>query len=232
MKIIHGMRYLLGFLLGVCCIPLTLAAHQDLALVRQVVETYAKQQTASLPGQVTVTLGTIEPVQFTSCPKLQAFLPLGAKLWGNSTVGVRCTSGADWSLYVPVTVRVQGPVVVATRPLANGKLIAAEDLAVQTGELTQLPSGVLNDVNDATGKTLTVGLNAGHALRQDMLRAPFVIRQGQAVRLVAQGQGFKVSSEGRALANAAVGQMVQVKAQNGQTVSGVARADGAVEVQY
>ena len=232
MKRIRGTRYLLGFLFGFCGVPVTLAAPQDVALVRQAVETYAKQQTANLPGQVTVTLGTIEPVQFAACPKLQPFLPLGAKLWGNSTIGVRCALGADWSLYVPVTVRVQGPVVVATRPLTSGKLIAAEDLAVQTGELTQLPSGVLNDVNDATGKTLTVGLNAGHSLRQDMLRAPFVIRQGQAVKLVAQGQGFKVSSEGRALANAAVGQMVQAKAQNGQTVSGVARADGTVEVQY
>lgn len=232
MKMSFGARYWVGCLLALGCVPVASAAPQDLALIRQVAETYAKQQTAHLPGQVTVTLGTIEPVQFVACPKLMAFLPLGAKLWGNSTIGVRCTAGADWSLYVPVTVRVQGPVVVAARSLPNGKLLAVEDLAVQTAELTQLPSGVVNDVNEAAGKTLAVGIAAGHALRQDMLRAPLVIRQGQAVKLVAQGQGFKVSSEGRALANAAVGQLVQVKAQNGQTVSGVARADGAVEVQY
>ena len=232
MKMTFSAPYLLGCLLALCCIPMAQAVPQDLSLIRQAAETYAKQQTAHLPGQVTVTIGTIEPVQFTACSKLQAFLPLGAKLWGNSTVGVRCAAGVEWSLYVPVTVRVQGPVVVAARSLASGKLIAAEDLAVQTGELTQLPAGVLNDTNEAAGKTLAVGVNAGHALRQDMLRAPLVIRQGQAVKLVAQGQGFKVSSEGRALSNAAVGQMVQVKSQNGQTVSGVARADGAVDVQF
>ncbi|MBI5752618.1 MAG: flagellar basal body P-ring formation protein FlgA [Hydrogenophilales bacterium] len=229
---ILGSRFTLGCLLGLFCLPPVLAAQQDIALIRQTAETYAKQQTAHLPGQVTVTLGAIEPVQFASCAKLQAFLPLGAKLWGNSTVGVRCAAGAEWSLYVPVTVRVQGPVVVAARSLASGKLLAAEDLALQTAELTQLPSGVVSDANDAAGKTLSVGVSAGHALRQDMLRAPLVIRQGQAVKLIAQGQGFKVSSEGRALANAAAGQTVQVKAQNGQTVSGVARADGSVEVQY
>ncbi len=229
---IFGERFGLGCLLGLCCFPSVLAAQQNISLIRQAVEVYAKQQTAHLPGQVTVTLGTIEPVQFASCPKLQAFLPLGAKLWGNSTVGVRCAAGAEWSLYVPVTVRVQGPVVVAARPLASGKLLAIEDLALQTAELTQLPGGVVSDVNDAVGKTLSVGVSAGHAMRQDMLRAPLVIRQGQSVKLIAQGQGFKVSSEGRALANAAAGQTVQVKAQNGQTVSGIARADGSVEVQY
>lgn len=227
-----GMRFIAGCVLGLFYFPAALSAQQDLALIRQTAEAYAKQQTANLPGQVTLTVGAIEPVQFSACAKLQAFLPLGAKLWGNSTVGVRCAAGAEWSLYVPVTVRVQGPVVVAARALASGKLLAAEDLALQTVELTQLPGSVVSDANEALGKTLSVGLSAGHALRQDMLRAPLVIRQGQAVKLIAQGQGFKVSSEGKALSNAAVGQTVQVKAQNGQTVSGVARADGSVDVQY
>lgn len=229
---IFSVRFLLGCALGLFCLAPALAAQQDLSLIRQTAAAYAKQQTANLPGQVTITLGAIEPVQFAPCAKLQAFLPLGAKLWGNSTIGVRCAAGADWSLYVPVTVRVQGPVVVAARSLASGKLLAVEDLALQSVELTQLPGGVVSDANEAVGKTLSVGLSAGHALRQDMLRAPMVIRQGQVVKLIAQGQGFKVSSEGKALANATAGQVVQVKAQNGQTVSGVARADGSVEVQY
>lgn len=229
---IFNLRFTLGCLLGFLCLSTALAAQQDIALIRQAAEAYAKQQTAQLPGQVTITLGAIEAVQFPACAKLQAFLPLGAKLWGNSTVGVRCAAGAEWSLYVPVTVRVQGTVVVAARPLASGKLLAIEDVAQQNAELTQLSGSVVSDANEAVGKTLSVGVSAGHVLRQDMLRAPLVVRQGQAVKLVAQGQGFKVSSEGRALANAAAGQMVQVKAQNGQTVTGVARVDGSVEVQY
>lgn len=227
-----GARFLLGCLFGLAYLPPGLAAPQDINLIRQAAESYARQQTAHLPGQVTITVGAIEPVQFTACTKLQAFLPLSAKLWGNSTVGVRCASAAQWSLFVPVTVRVQGPVVVAARPLPSGKQLAAEDVVLQNAELTQLPSGILNDANEVLGKTLGVGVNAGQALRQDMLRAALVIRQGQVVKLIAQGEGFKVSSEGRALANAAAGQTVQVKAQNGQTVSGTARADGSVEVQY
>ena len=227
-----GARCGLGCLLGMFYLSVGRAAQQDVSLIRKTAETFAKQQTAHIPGQVAVTVGVVEPIQFPACAKLQAFLPLGAKLWGNGTVGVRCAAGAEWSLFVPVTVRVQGPVVIATRPLANGTLLAAGDITSQTAELTQLPAGVLNDINDALGKTLSVGVNVGHALRQDMLRATLVIRQGQAVRLIAQGQGFKVSSEGRALSNAAVGQMVQVKAQNGQVLSGTARADGSVEVQF
>ncbi len=209
-----------------------LGAAQDAAVIKQTAEAYALQQTAGLPGQVSVTVGNVETMQLAECAKLQAFLPPGGKLWGNSSVGVRCSSGAEWSVYVPVMVRVQAPVVVAARPLSGGKALALEDVSVQTAELTQLPMGLVSDPKEVVGKVLSTGINAGYPLRQDMLRGAMVIRQGQSVRLIAQGQGFKVSSEGKALSNAAVGQVVQVKAQNGQTVSGTVRADGMVEVMY
>ena len=230
------MRRRFSFLLMLGGISLTLAAaqaaQQNMAEIRQTADSYARQQTAHLTGQVSVTVGAIEPMQLAACAKLQAFMPLGAKLWGNSNIGVRCSQGADWTVYVPVTVRVQAPVLVATRPLPSGKQLVAEDLTLQMAELTQLPAGVIGNQQDALGKVLTSGVVAGNPLRQDMLRAPILVRQGQSVRLIAQGAGFKVSSEGKALNNAAIGQQVQVKAQNGQTVSGVVKPDGTVEVQY
>jgi len=208
------------------------AAQQGMAEIRQAADAYARQQTAHMTGQVSVTVGAIEAMQLAACAKLQAFMPLGAKLWGNSNIGVRCAQGADWTVYVPVTVRVQAPVVVAARPLPSGRQLVAEDLSLQMAELTQLPAGVISNQEDALGKVLSYGVVAGNPLRQDMLRAPILVRQGQSVRLVAQGAGFKVSSEGRALNNAAIGQQVQVKAQNGQTVSGIVKPDGTVEVRY
>jgi flagella basal body P-ring formation protein FlgA len=41
-----------------------------------------------------------------------------------------------------------------------------------------------------------------------------------------------VSSEGKALNNASDGQVVQVRAASGQTISGIARPGGMVEVSY
>lgn len=201
--------------------------------IRKNVEQFVFQRLAGQPGRVSVEVGAIDPqLQLGACQRLEAFLPAGGRLWGNSTVGVRCVAGASWSLYVPVTVKIQAPVVVAARPLANGKTLVVEDLGLQTQDLTQLPPGVLTDPALAVGQTLSVGLLPGYPVRQDMLRAPVVIRQGQAVRLVARGGGFSVSAEGRALGNAVAGQTVQVRTSNGQTVSGVARSDGSVEVGF
>jgi len=58
------------------------------------------------------------------------------------------------------------------------------------------------------------------------------IRQGQQVMLVAQGAGFKVSSEGTAMGNAATGQVVSVKTRSGQIIKGIAKGEGVVEVYF
>jgi len=53
-------------------------------------------------------------------------------------------------------------------------------------------------------------------LKQDMLRAPYAVTQGQKVQLQVEGPGFKVHSEGLALSNAAEGQSVQIRTASGK----------------
>jgi flagella basal body P-ring formation protein FlgA len=65
-----------------------------------------------------------------------------------------------------------------------------------------------------------------------MLRQPMVVRQGQNVRVVSGGAGFQVSGEGRAMANALAGQVVQVRLASGQVISGIAQNDGSIAVAH
>ena len=73
---------------------------------------------------------------------------------------------------------------------------------------------------------------AGSVLRQEMLKLAPVVQQGQSVLLTSNGSGFSITAEGKALNNANEGQVVQVKAESGTVVSGIARAGGKVEVAY
>lgn len=214
-------------------VPSVVGAQPAADPVRKAVQQFIQHQLAGQPGKVSIEVGAVEGVlPSPGCQRVEAFLPPGARLWGNVTVGARCAAGANWTLYVPVTVRIEAPVVVAARPLVAGRVLSADDVTLQSQDLTQLPPGVLTDVSRVVGQTLTVGLLPGYPLRQDMLRPPLVIRQGQPVKLIARGGGFSVSAEGRALGNAAAGQTVQVRAPAGQTVTGVARPDGTVEVAF
>lgn len=206
-------------------------AHQDPAPVRQVVEEFLRVQIKGLPGTATVEVGQIEAQNnLASCNVLEPSLPNGTRAWGRTTVLVRCRDGAGWSLYVPARVRVVGDYFVTSRPLAQGELVTANDLLPQRGDLTDLPPGTVTDATQALGRSLAIGIPSGRPLRSDMLRQPYAVQQGQNVKIVSSGKGFRVSAAGRALNNAADGQVAQARTSNGQTLSGIARAGGIIDM--
>jgi len=203
---------------------------QNHAEIRTAVETFMRAQTSALPGQVTIKVGEIDRrIVLPTCPEFEAFLPPGGKLFGNGTVGVRCTAGKKgWKLFVPVHVTVIANMLITGKPLQQGQVLHAEDLASQSGELVQ--TGILTDSGQAIGKILKYSIGAGQVLKQDMLRTPYAVMQGQAVQIRVEGAGFRMHSEGQALNNAAEGQIVRVRTPSDQVVSGTARAGGVVEV--
>ncbi|MCC7485353.1 MAG: flagellar basal body P-ring formation protein FlgA [Burkholderiales bacterium] len=207
------------------------AEPQAVAAVRKAVSDHLQRESAGLPGEVSFTVGALDPrLKLAACPVLETFAAPGAPPWGNTTVGVRCRAGTPWTVYVPVTVNVLAHYAVTARPLAQGQQLAPGDISMQRGDLARLPAGVVTDPQGAVGKQVMLGLAAGQPLRHDMLRAPLLIQQGQAVKVVSRGRGFQVSAEGRAITNARDGQVVQVRTQSGPVVSGVARPGPIVEV--
>lgn len=213
--------------------PVYPTERQKIPPILKIVDNFVRSETAGFPGRVSFSLGTVDPhLRLPACrASLEPFIPAGARLWGQAMVGVRCNEQAGWTMYVPVSVKVVANVVHAVKPLAHGQQVGAADIALQEADLAQLPGGILTDMNQALGKTLVSNVAAGQPLRQDILRAPLVIQQGQTVRLQMQGRGFSASAEGKALAAAADGQVVQVRITSGRTISGIARPDGIVEVR-
>ncbi len=206
------------------------AQQQSHAEIRAAAETFVHAQTHTLPGQVTIKVSEIDRrIALPACPALEAFLPPGGQLLGNSSVGVRCTGPKPWTMFVPVQVKVSASLLIASRPLQQGHVLQDEDIASQSGELTH--AGILTNPAQAVGKVLKFGVGAGQVLKQDMLRAPYAVTQGQTVQLHVEGEGFMIHSEGQALGNAAEGQSVQIRTSSGQVVSGVAKSGGMVEVR-
>ena len=221
---------LLGAVAGLSLAMPQVAAAQSQQLF-SALDSYLRTQTQGLPGKVSYTIGQLDTrTQLSACDAFEPFLPAGNKLWGKATVGVRCLGPSSWTVYVPVQVRVAGDYLIAARTLPAGYVLGADDIVTRSGDLGSLPANIITDEKQAIGKTVRNGFAAGQALRGDLLIAPLAVLQGQTVRTVARGPGFSVSSEGRALNNAAEGQLVQVRTPSGQTVSGVARANGVVEI--
>jgi len=208
-------------------------ATQDTAAVRSKVQEFLQTQTMGIQGEVSISVGQVERhLRLQACDQLEAFLPAGSRAWGRTTVGVKCNRPATWALFVQALVNVTGQYLAAAVPLKQGQEIGEQDLMFLTGDLTALPPGIITDKSLAIGQTLGSSITAGSLIRQDMLRKPMAIRQGQTVRIVSSGKGFSVSAEGQALANASEGQIVRAKTVSGTVVSGIARSGGEIVVSF
>ena len=229
---IHFLR--IPFLLLLVFFARLAGAYQDPLPVTRAVVDFLKIQTQGLPGQASFKVTPLDSRNnLAPCKTLAVELTAGARLWGRSSVLVRCQEEGGWKVYVPVQISVQGRYLLTARALTQGQLLAESDLAVVSGELTALPDGILTEVAQAVGRTAALSLPAGRPLRGDMLRQTPVVQQGQTVKVVSNGPGFQVTAgDGRALNNAAEGQVAQVRMPNGHVVSGLARAGGVVEVSY
>lgn len=206
------------------------AGRQDGAALKKLAENFLQTQSAGLPGKVTIKVGAVDPrLALAACPAPEAFQQPGARPWGKTTVGVRCTAPV-WSMFLQAQVSVVADYVTAAVPLAQGQPIEAGQLATMQGDIAAMPNGIITDVEQAIGRTPTVSLQAGTPLRLDSLKSKPVVQQNQAVRIISRGENFSVSGEGKAIGNAGEGQVVQVRTPRGAIISGTARTGGIVEV--
>lgn len=205
---------------------------QDHAAIYRGIENFLRNQAAGSPNKINTTVTPIDQrVALAPCPAMEYFLPAGARLWGQTAVGVRCPGDSPWNIFVTVHVTVTGSYVVLARAVPPGHTLTEADIALQSGDLTQLPQDTLSEPRLAVGKIVTGALAAGQPLIKGVLGTPVVVQQGQSVMLQSSGRGFRVTAEGKALNNARDGQVTQVRTASGQTVSGIARTSGIVEVR-
>jgi flagella basal body P-ring formation protein FlgA len=200
--------------------------------LRLFVESQAAQGVGS-GARIEVTLGELNPrLQLAPCARVEPFLPTNARLWGRSSIGLRCTQGASWSVQMPVTVRVFGPALVASRPLAPNTPLSEADFTVDEVEWTREPQGVATDAAQIDQRVLTRAVATGQPVPLAALRAPQVIAAGDPVKLLGKGKGFAITAQAVALASAQDGQSVRVRTDSGRILTGTARAGRRVEVAF
>lgn len=223
----------IALLLAACWPALARAETVDTALAQRV-EALARVATEqAAPGlRVDVRVGQLDPrLRLAPCAQVQPYLPPGTRLWGAARIGLRCVDGATrWNVFLPVTVAVYGPALVAAGPLAAGVTLTAQDLKIAEVDLAARPGAVQARTEPLVGRTLARSLAAGEALRANDLKARQWFAAGDTVRIVAAGSGWRIHGEGQALNPGVEGQAVRVRTESGRTVSGMAVAERQVEV--
>jgi flagella basal body P-ring formation protein FlgA len=199
---------------------------QALALARQ-----AAAARAPAGARIEAEALPLDPrLHLAPCARVLPQLQAGAPAWGRTHVGLRCTEGARWNVSLPVQVRVHAPAWVARSALPAGTRLAQDLLARADVEWSAAALPPLAQVHELIGRVLVRPLAAGQAPRAADLQARQWFASGERVRLVAQGSGFSISTDGEALNAGIEGQPVRVRMDSGRIVVGRAVAQGRVEL--
>ncbi|MDB6000713.1 MAG: flagellar biosynthesis protein FlgA [Rhizobacter sp.] len=184
-------------------------------------------------SRVDVEFGTLDPrLRLAPCAKVEPYLPGGMRLAGKARIGLRCLKGATrWNVYMPITVKIFGPALVANAALPAGSVLGAADVHTAEIDLAEDNSAAVTVVGEIVGRILARPLGAGEGVRQNDLKVRQWFAAGETVNVVAVGSGFAVEAEGVAMTNGVEGQPARVRTESGRVVTGMPTAQRRVEFQ-
>ena len=183
--------------------------------------------------RVDVELGVLDPrLKLAPCSKVEPYLPNGMRLAGRSRIGLRCLQGTTrWNVYMPITVKIFGPALVAAQPLQGGAVLAEGDLRTAEIDLAEEVSPAMTQLQAVVGRTLARPMVAGQGLRQNTLKSRQWFAAGDTVAIDAVGDGFAVVGEGQALTHGIEGQPARVRTESGRIVTGMPVSQRSLEVR-
>lgn len=124
-------------------------------------------------------------------------------------------------------------ILVAARAIPRGQVVGADDLTVERRALdraNRTAAGLTLEL--LTGRIASRNLAAGTVITPELLTIPPVVRAGSATTAVWRGRGFAVELATTALADARIGERVNLRrSSDGSVLHGIAQADGTVVIE-
>ena len=212
----------------------TQARWQDLAEIRAAAAETVRSRWGVDGSRIDAVAGELDArVRLPKCEgSLAVSVPYEPRRRTNRvTTEVRCQGPRPWKIYVPVSLAVYQPVVIAARALPRDGLLTADDVSLAERDIARLDYGFLSTVEDVVGHRLRRPVAAGEALTPGNLEMPPLVRRGQRVTVQARSGGLVVRMAGVAQADGIRGQVIEVKNLNSRrTVQAVVRSAQSVEV--
>lgn len=239
-KLAHSVHLALGMLVA-CIFPLAVCA-QDSGVGPEFMTGAQRwlnnavsslHQAGASPLRMEVEMGELDSrLRLAACPRVEPYVPVGTRLWGKTRLGLRCLDGVTkWNVFLPVTVRAYGSAWVVKGNVASGAVLTEADAMEAEVDWAEDSSPVVAMPAQWLGQVATRALTTGQALRQIMIKPAQVFQAGTQIRVVAQGPGFQITSDGQALSAGVIGQAARVRMENGRIMSGVVLDNRTVKLE-
>lgn len=109
-------------------------------------------------------------------------------------------------------------VPVLSRRFNTGEIIHKDDIDWVSLRSDRVNRNTLTDANRLIGQEVRRGTNAGQAVRSSDLRAPLIVSKGSLVTMTLQTPKMQLTSKGRAMDDASMGDVVRIMNIQSKTV--------------
>jgi flagella basal body P-ring formation protein FlgA len=106
------------------------------------------------------------------------------------------------------------PAIVAIRPVGRGEVVKAADVELRTVDANSKSVGqraAADSIEKLIGMEARVAIQTGDIVFTDSVQAPIVVKRGDVITVTSQSGGIRVRTSGRAMQDAARGELVQVE---------------------
>lgn len=157
-----------------------------------------------IPGDVLLPTGDVHhKIQYLPQRRASGTLPLNIFFSMDGTPIKR--------LMVTVHMMLMKDVPVTRRPIARYQLIQAEDLMMQTMDVTDLPANAVFAFEDIKGQRARRNIGPRTVLRKDQLEFPPAVKKGDRVLIVAESGGLRITTTGEVKTQGKVGDRIKVE---------------------
>jgi len=228
---------ILSLVLLLACLPVRQAHAADiesLTIIQTSAEHYVRSVLPGNNGTVYVKADALDSrLRLAACMQpLEVFLPSGANLGSRVTVGVRCTQGTQWTVYLPLNIESEAPTLLLNKALARSAAVTAQDVTSQVLRVPGLGSNSIRTIGELAGQRLKRDLPAGTVLSPSMLQPETLIKRGQQVTVVAMVGGIEVRTQAVALADGVASSRIRVKNLNSaKVIEGLVDTNSVVRVE-
>lgn len=164
------------------------------------------------------------------CPEVPSVDWRSQKLSSRMTPRISCET-LGWQLFVPITLAIRQPVVVAATPLSRGQKLSSADVELREEDIGTLRMGYFHHPEDIDGYQVARNLRQGDVINSYVVEAPTLIKRGDQVVILAHSGGLTVRTLGEALRDGEAGRQIPVRNLNSRSiVHAYIRERGVVEI--
>lgn len=158
----------------------------------------------SMPSGIRIPVGNTD-IEISPPPRWDA--------WGTAsmTVMVRVNGRLEKNFSIRVAVDARADMVVASRQITSGTVLAVEDMLIERHDLSAVNGRYVASIEDAKGRKLKGTVRQGAPFRAEQLEKVPVIKNGQMVTILAENQVLRITTVGRSRGSGSIGDIVMVQ---------------------